>query len=67
MNLRGIVGRVVYVLLAGIVTFLIVFVIGVILFHFDSNIGGKVEAFAPLIGLLVGLLYFFTRPAAPVL
>jgi hypothetical protein len=62
MNLSGLAGRIAYAVLAGVVAFLVVFIIGAIVAHFEAAIGSKLEAFSPLIGLLVGLVYFFARP-----
>lgn len=63
--LSGLIGRIVYAILAGVVAFLVIFILGVIVNHFDATIGAKLEQFAPLIGLLVGLVYFFARPGIP--
>jgi hypothetical protein len=62
--LTGLAARIVYAILAGVVTFIIVYILGAIVVHFDSSIGALIEKFAPLIGLLVGLWYFFGRPHA---
>ncbi len=66
--LSGLIGRIVYAILAGVIAFLVFFILGVIINHFDTTIGSKLEEFAPLIGLLVGLVYFFAGPSrgAPV-
>lgn len=66
MNLSGLLGRIAYALLAGVVAFLVFFIIGAIVVHFDTVIGTKIEDLSPLIGLLVGLVYFFARPGTPV-
>ena len=66
MNLTGIFGRIAYAILAGVVAFLVVFILGVIVTHFEATIGAKLQDFAPLIGLLVGIVYFFVRPATPI-
>lgn len=62
MKLTGLVGRIAYAILAGVIAFLVVFILGVIVTHFEATIGSKLEQFAPLIGLLVGIVYFFVRP-----
>lgn len=59
MNLSGIVGRALYALFVGVITFLVVWILGAIIVHFEAAIGAKVEQFAPLIGLLAGLVQFF--------
>ena len=60
--LSGLVGRIVYAILAGVVAFLVVFIVGAVVTHFDGTIGSLLEEWAPLIGLLVGLVYFFAGP-----
>lgn len=67
MRLTGIVGRVVYALLAGIVAFILLLILGVIIGKFDSQIGDIIQKFAAVVALLVGLVYFFARPVTPVL
>jgi len=62
MNLSGLAGRIAYAVLAGVIAFLVVFIVGALVVHFDATIGGILERFAPLIGLLVGIVYFFIRP-----
>lgn len=61
-KLTGLIGRIVYAVLSGVVTFLIIWIIGAITAHYDTNIGAKIEDFSPLIGLLVGLWVFFAQP-----
>ena len=65
--LSGFAGRVVYAILAGVVAFLVVYIIGAVVMHFDATIGGLLEQWSPLIGLLVGQLAIGlqTRIAAP--
>lgn len=57
--LTGLLGRALYALLVDVVTFLVVWILGAIVTSFETNIGAKLEQFAPLIGLLVGLVSFF--------
>lgn len=66
MPFSGLMGRVAYALLAGIIVFIAFFIIGVIATRFDATIGNKLEEFSPIIGLLAGLVVFFTRPTPPV-
>lgn len=60
--LTGLIGRIAYAVLAGVVAFLVVYILGAIVNHYDTTIGLKLEQFSPLIGLLVGIVYFFARP-----
>jgi hypothetical protein len=60
--LTGLAGRVVYAILAGVVAFLVVYIVGAVVMHFDTTIGSLLEQWSPLIGLLVGLVYFFAGP-----
>ena len=60
MKLSGMAGRIVKAILVGVVTFIVVFIIGAIVAHFDGEIGGMIEKFSPLLGLLAGLVMFFT-------
>lgn len=60
-GITGILGRIVYAVLVGVVTFLVVYVIGALLVQFGVSAGTKVEQFAALVGLLVALVAFFTR------
>lgn len=63
MNLGNILVRLAYAFLAGIVAFLIVFVLGVAIEKLlDAAVGQKIEDFAGLIGLLVAVIYFFANP-----
>ncbi len=62
MGLTGLAARIVYAILAGVVTFVVLLIIGFIVAKFDANIGGIVQKFAAVIGLLVGLWYFFAGP-----
>jgi hypothetical protein len=67
MRLSGLAGRIVYALLAGVVTFVVILILGVIISHFDAQVGSILEKYAAVIGLLVGLVYFFTRnPGTPI-
>ena len=61
MPFTGLLGRIVYALLAGLVAFIVLLIIGIIVEKFDAEIGELIQKFAPLIGLLVGVLYFL-RP-----
>lgn len=62
MPFTGIIGRVAYAILAGVIAFIVFYIIGVLAAHFDANIGGIIEKFSPLIGLLVGIVTFFRYP-----
>ncbi len=62
MPFSGLLGRAINAILYGVITFIVFFIIGVIAAHFDVTIGNTLKEFAPLIGLLAGLLVFFTRP-----
>ena len=66
MNLSGLVGRIAYALLAGIVAFVIILILGVIIGKFDAQIGDILQKYAAIIGLLIGIVYFFVRPARPI-
>lgn len=66
MHLSGIVGRVVYALLAAVVTLVVLFIVAIIIATFNAEIADIIKKFAPIIALLVGLVYFFTRPATPI-
>ena len=57
--MTGLIGKAIYALLVGVVTFLVVFILGAIIVHFEAAVGQKVEDFAPVIGLLAGLAQFF--------
>ena len=59
LPLSGLLGRICNALLNGLLAFIIVFILGVIIGHFDGTIGALLEKYAPLIGLLVGLVSFF--------
>lgn len=56
------IARVLYAILAGAVTFLIVWIIGAAVIDKHADIGGKLEDWAPLLGLLVGLLTYCVVP-----
>lgn len=60
MKFNGILGRIVLALLVGLITFIVVFILGVIIGKFDAQIGDVIQKFSPLIGLLAGLVKFFT-------
>jgi cation transporter-like permease len=62
MKLTGLAARIAYAVLAGVVAFLIVFVLGVVVKKFEAEAGTKIMDFSALIGLLVGIVYFFARP-----
>lgn len=67
MNLSGLIGRLAWACFAGIVAFLIVLGIGLLIVHFLNNpsgtsYGNEVKGQAVIIGLLVGIIYFFVRP-----
>jgi hypothetical protein len=62
MPFSGLIARAAYAVLAGVITFLIFYFIGVVVFHFEQTIGMKLEQFSPLIGLLVGIVCFFRYP-----
>lgn len=66
MRLTGLAGRIAYAVLAGVVTFIIVFIIGVFATSFSAEVGALLKQYAALIGFLVGLVYFFLRPVPPV-
>ena len=63
--LSGLIGRALYALLVGVITFIVFYIIGAVVAHFDANIGLMLERFSPLIGLLAGLVTFFTRATPP--
>lgn len=60
LPLTGLLGRICNAILNGVIAFLVVFILGVIVMKFEATIGTKLEQFAPLIGLLVGLVTFFS-------
>jgi hypothetical protein len=62
MPLSGLLGRVAYAALMGVLAFLLFFIIGVVVKHYEQEIGLKLEVFSPLIGLLVGIVVFFLKP-----
>lgn len=63
MNLTGLPGRIAWAVLYGFVTFLVVFIIGIILVQVSQavEIGELLKRFAPLLGLLAGIVTFFSR------
>lgn len=66
--LSNIVSRLAYAALAGIVAFLIVLGIGLIIVHFlDGSYGNRVQDFSVIIGLLMAVIYFFSRPSTPII
>lgn len=60
MNFKGLPGRIVLALLVGIITFIIMFIIGAITARFDAEIGQLIKTWSPLVGFLAGLFTFFT-------
>lgn len=66
MPFSKLLGRTAYAILSGVVIFLVVFILGVVLAHFDATIGGKLEQFSPIIGVLAGIVVFFAYPVPPV-
>lgn len=66
MNLSGLPGRAAYAILAGVVTFVVLLIIGIIIASFYPEIGEVIKKFAAVIGLLVGLVTFFVAPARPI-
>jgi hypothetical protein len=60
MNFKGIPGRIVLAILVGVLTFIVMFIIGVIAAKYDAEIGNVLKSFSALIGLLAGLFTFFT-------
>lgn len=59
MPFTGLIARTVYAILAAVVTFVILLIIGAVIAKFDANIGDIVTRFAGVIALLTGLWYFF--------
>ena len=55
----NLIARLVYAVLAGVVTYVVLYIIGLLVGKFDASIGDIIVKFAPLIGLLVALYYFF--------
>lgn len=66
MNLSGLPGRIAYAVLAGLITFIVVLVLGVLLNSFSPEIGSILTRFAAPLGVLVGLVTFFLSPGRPV-
>lgn len=69
-GLSGLAGRIAQAVLYAVVVFLVVFIIGILLTNVAqaSEIGALLKRFAPLLGLLAGLVVFFTggRPGSTV-
>lgn len=59
-GLTGLLGRIVGALLYGVVTFIVLFIIGIIVALFNAQVGDFIEKWAAIVGLLVGLYFFFT-------
>lgn len=58
--------RVLYAVLAGVLTFVLFWAVGALIVDNsmkNADIGQKLKDFAPLVGLLVGLLTYFVNPA----
>ncbi len=66
LGLSGLAGRIVSAILYGVIVFVVLFVIGIIVTSFQAEIGAFLKHWAALIGLLAGLVVFFTgaRPAS---
>lgn len=60
-NLSGIAGRVAYAVMYAVVTFLVVYIIGILLGNVSqaAEVGALLKTYAPLLGLLAGLVSFF--------
>ncbi len=63
MNLSGLPGRIAYAVLYAVVTFIIVYIIGILLSNVAQavEVGELLKKYAALLGLLVGLVTFFTQ------
>lgn len=59
-GLTGLLGRIVGALLYGVVTFIVLFIIGIVVALFNAQVGDFIEKWAAIVGLLVGLYFFFT-------
>lgn len=60
MGLSGTAARIAYAVLVGVVTFVVLLVVGGLV---DSETGATIQKYAALIGVLAGLVTFFARPA----
>jgi sulfite exporter TauE/SafE len=58
-GLTGLAGRIIAAILYGVVTFVVLFILGLIVAHFDQSIGSFIEKWSAIIGLLAGLFVFF--------
>jgi hypothetical protein len=54
------IARLAWSALAGLITFIIVYIIGAILVSTGVDAGNILERFAPILGLLVAVAYFFS-------
>lgn len=63
MPLSGLAGRIAWAVLYAVVTFLAVYIIGILLTNVGqaAEIGDLLKKYAALLGLLAGLVVFFTR------
>jgi hypothetical protein len=59
------IARIVYAVLVGVVTFIVLLILGIFVTKVDVNAGNIIKEMAPLIGMLVGVLYFFVKPYPP--
>lgn len=60
MKLSTMGGRIARAVLAGLVVFVVLLVIGMIVERFDVEIGETVQRYAAVLGLIAGLVQFFT-------
>lgn len=66
MNLTGTAARVTYSILAAIIAFIIMIVLGLVIQHFDASIGDVFKRFAFPVAVLVGIGWFLTNRGNPV-
>jgi 4-amino-4-deoxy-L-arabinose transferase-like glycosyltransferase len=57
--LTGLPARIVYALLAGVVTYVLLYIVGIVTQQFLAAVGDVIIKFAAIIALLVALWYFF--------
>lgn len=57
--------RLAWAILAGILAFLAMFVIGILVGLFQSTAGTKIEDFAGIVGVLVGIAWFASNKGNP--
>ena len=62
MHLTGIAARIAYAVLVGVITFIIILIVGIVVAKSDAEVGSLLKNYSALLGLLASIVTFFARP-----